>query len=525
MLLSVAWLDGATVLAERSRLIDVLAAVSLTTDLATGLPFERGLRSCLVADGLARALDLDAHDHRAAFLASLVRAIGCGHASENAAMFGDDIAFERFLVTFDPGDDAIAGAQLAAFENVVGASAVQRFLAVAPTVGPAAVRASCEVAVALATQLELPAAVRDAFADVFERWDGRGLPGGRAGEAIHPIARVVCLAEQAAIAHAIGGVAGARGEISRRAGGHLDPSLCAVFLADADAVLAPIDAADDLVAAVRATEPGPVMWLSAADLQRPCAALATFADLKGFHLIGHSRHVTELAVDAARLAGFDGRDARDGLDGLAVAALLHDVGRAGVVSSIWDRAGPLGAADRELVRLHPHWTERILSSTPVLAPLASLAAAHHERLDGTGYHRGAHAVDLSRGARLLAAADVFAAMTEDRPYRAARTREDAARVVEEEAISGRLDPEAAAAVIEASGIPRPRTAWPNDLTDREVEVLRLATRGLSNKEIASSLVVSPRTVQNHLAAVYDKTGRRTRAGAAVFAVEHGLATS
>jgi HD-GYP domain-containing protein (c-di-GMP phosphodiesterase class II) len=506
-------------LTERARLVDLLAALSLTTDLATGFGFERGLRACLVADGLARALELDPRDHRAAFLASLVRAIGCGHASENAALFGDDIAFERFLVTFDPGDGAVAGAQLAAFETVVGAAAMQKFLAVAPSVGPVAVRASCEVAVALGTQLGLAGAVVESFGDVFERWDGRGLPNGRAGEALHPIARIVAVAEQAAIAHALGGVAAARSEIARRAGGHLDPSLCEVFLAGVDEILAPIEQADDLVDAVRAAEPAPALWFSAVDLERPCTALATFADLKGFHLIGHSPHVTELALEAARLAGFDEVDE---VDDLRVAALLHDVGRAGVVSSIWDRPGPLGAADRERVRLHPHWTERVLSSTPLLAPLAPLAAAHHERLDGTGYHRAARAADLPRGARLLAAADVLAAMTEDRPYRPAHTRDDAARSVQDEAVAGRLDPEMTAAVIEAVGARRPRTAWPNDLTDREVDVLRLTAQGLSNKEIASSLVVSPRTVQNHLSAVYDKTGRRTRAGAAVFAVEHGL---
>jgi HD-GYP domain-containing protein (c-di-GMP phosphodiesterase class II)/DNA-binding CsgD family transcriptional regulator len=503
-------------LVERARLVDVLAALSLTTDLATGLPFERGLRACLVADGLARALELDPREHRAAFLASLLRGIGCGHASENAALFGDDIAFERFLATFDPGDGAVAGAQLAAFETVAGTPAMQMFLAVAPTVGPVAVRASCEVAVALGTQLELPKAVLEAFGDMFERWNGHGLPAGRAGEAVHPIARIVGVAEQAAIAHAVGGVAAARAEIGRRAGGQLDPSLCEVFLASAEEIIAPIEAADDLVDAVRAVEPAPVLWLSPADLERPCAALATFADLKGSHLIGHSPHVAQLALEAARLAGLDG------FDDLRVAALLHDVGRAGVVSSIWDRPGPLGAADRERVRLHPHWTERVLSSSPMLAPLAALAAAHHERLDGSGYHRGVRAAELPRGARLLAAADVLAALTEDRPHRPARTREEAARMVQDEALAGRLDPEAAAAVIEAAGVPRPRKAWPNELTDREVDVLRLTARGLSNKEIAASLVVSPRTVQNHLAAVYDKTGRRTRAGAAVFAVQHGL---
>jgi HD-GYP domain-containing protein (c-di-GMP phosphodiesterase class II) len=503
-------------LPERARLVDVLAALSLTTDLAAGFPFERGLRACLVADGLARVLELDPREHRAAFLAALMRAIGCGHASENAALFGDDIAFERFLATFDPGDPAVAGAQVAAFAAAAGPAAAEVFARVAPTAGPVAVRASCEVAVALGSQVGLPAPALAAFDDVFERWDGHGLPHGRAGEAVHPLARVVAVAEQAAIAHATSGIAGARAEIARRAGGQLDPALCEAFAAHAEALLAPVEAAEDLLESVRAAEPPPAAWLSGSELERPCMALATFADLKGLYLAGHSPHVAALATDAARLAGVD-----DGGE-LHVAALLHDVGRAGVVSSVWDRAGALGPADRERVRLHPHWTERVLCSTPLLEPLAAVAAAHHERLDGSGYHRGARAADLPRAARLLAAADVLAALTEDRPHRPAHGRDEAARIVQDEAEAGRLDPEAAAAVIEAAGAPRPRRAWPNDLTDREVEVLRLAARGLSNKEIAGALVVSPRTVQNHLAAIYDKTGRRTRAGAAVFAVEHGL---
>jgi hypothetical protein len=176
---------------DRVRLVDVFAALSLTSDLAAGFAFERGLRACLIANGLSGALELDPADHRAVFLASLLRGIGCGHASENAALFGDDIAFERFLVTFDPVDPVIMGAQLAAFEAAVGSAAVRRFADVAPTVGPVAVRASCEVAIALGNQLGLPAAVLEAFGDVFERWDGRDLPSGRAGEDVHPIARIL----------------------------------------------------------------------------------------------------------------------------------------------------------------------------------------------------------------------------------------------------------------------------------------------------------------------------------------------
>lgn len=129
---------------------------------------------------------------------------------------------------------------------------------------------------------------------------------------------------------------------------------------------------------------------------------------------------------------------------------------------------------------------------------------------------------LSRESRLLAAADVLHALGESRPHRPAHDLDSAARVLTLEAKEGRLDPDAVAAVIEAAGAPRPRRAWPADLTDREVDVLRLAARGFSNKAIAEALVISPRTVQHHLAHIYDKTGRRSRAGNALFAMEHGL---
>jgi DNA-binding CsgD family transcriptional regulator len=193
-----------------------------------------------------------------------------------------------------------------------------------------------------------------------------------------------------------------------------------------------------------------------------------------------------------------------------------------VSSEIWDRAGPLGAADRERVRLHTYWTDRVLRRCTGLAALAPVAAGHHERCDASGYHRGVGAAELPPAARLLAAADVFAALTESRPHRPAATPDQARALLTAEATSGRLDADACAAVIAGAGLPRPRRSWPCDLTDREVEVLRLTVRGLSNRHIAQRLGVSDRTVGHHLAHVFDKTGRRTRAGAAVFAIEHGL---
>lgn len=262
----------------------------------------------------------------------------------------------------------------------------------------------------------------------------------------------------------------------------------------------------------------PRLQVARAELKRICLAFASFADLKGRYLLGHSGHVSELVDHAAELRGDDEESRLT----LRTAALLLDLGRVGVSSAIWDRPRGLGAVEWERVRLHSYWTERILRRSPALEHLAPLAAAHHERLDGSGYHRGARGSELSPGARLLAAADTFAALTEDRPHRPRLAHPDAARALRDAVLAGRLDGDAAEVVIEAAGLPRLRTAWPNDLTDREVDVLRVLARGASNQEIADELVVSPRTVQAHLARVYDKIDLRTRAGAAVFAIENGL---
>ncbi len=504
------------------RLSELLAGLSLTIDLAGGAPLEKGLRTCAVATAFADGLELNLPDRRAVYHAALLMGIGCtAHAPENASMFEDDMAFSATLRVLDPGDPAVIADQMGRFGAWASREApgvlAARFAAVAPTVGPVAARASCEVSAALGGQIGLPVAAIAALEDVHERWDGLGIPGGRRGEQLTLAGRIVHVAEQAVLAEAMGGRAGVRKEVARRAGGHLDPELCASFVAHIDEILGALDE-PDLLAAVVGREPPPATTVGGDGIEAVAGALATVADLKGRWLPGHSAQVARLADGAAGLLGCDD-DARARL---RVAALLHDLGRVGVSSAVWDRPGPLGAGDRERVRLHPYWTDRILSRCPLLAGVAATAAAHHERLDGSGYHRGTRANDLELSARVLAAADVFSALTEERPHRPALARDDAARALLAEGAAGRLDAEAAAALVEVAGLPRPRTAWPSELTDREVEVLRLTARGLSNKEIAAELVVSARTVQHHLASVYDKTGRRTRAGAAVFAIEHGL---
>jgi HD-GYP domain-containing protein (c-di-GMP phosphodiesterase class II)/DNA-binding CsgD family transcriptional regulator len=504
---------------DRIRLAELLAALSLTTDLGSGVAFEKGLRTCLVAGALADALELDLAEQRAAYQVGLLRALGCtASAPENAALFGDDMAFQAALKKLDPADPAAFGAQ---FGSWAGPDAqpqlIKRFVEVAPTAGPELVGANCEVSIMLGARLHLSDAAIRALDDVYERWDGGGFPRARGGEDLALAARVMHVGEQVVFAHFEAGREGALANVGRRSGGQLDPQICACFAAHADELLDRLDTPDVLTSVID-SEPPPASTMPASELAELCLAFAAFADLKGRHLLGHSTRVAELVVEAARLLGMDQAEQET----LRLAGLMHDIGRVAVTSSVWNRPGPLGAGDWERVRLHPHWTARILMRCPALATLAPVAAADHERLDGSGYHRGVRGGELPLGARVLAAADAFAAMTEDRAHRPALSPDQAATALLEDARGGRIDPQAAGAVFEAAGLPKPRAAWPCDLTDREIEVLRLAARGLSNREIAEKLVVSDRTVQHHLASVYDKTGRRSRGGAAVFAIEHHL---
>jgi HD-GYP domain-containing protein (c-di-GMP phosphodiesterase class II) len=206
------------------------------------------------------------------------------------------------------------------------------------------------------------------------------------------------------------------------------------------------------------------------------------------------------------------------------AALAHDLGRVGVSNSIWEKPGPLGFGEWERVRLHAHYTERAFAQSPTLAPIGRLAGSHHERLDGSGYHRGCRGPDLDQAARILAAADCYTAMREARSYRPAL--EEAATEAEllTEAREGRLDPDAVDAVLACAGHKvekRPRER-PAGLTPRELEVLRALVDGSSNQVIGDDLGISVKTVGHHVQHIYDKAGVRSRAAATVWAFEHDL---
>lgn len=403
-----------------------------------------------------------------------------------------------------------------------GAPAGQRARAVArvlarPGAGAALQAAQCAQAQAFADDLGLDAAVGAALAQMYAHHDGRGVPAGVRGAQIAPAARAVHAAQVIEALHRRHGRDAALAALRDRRGGQLAPDVVDAALDDPGALWARLEAPSAWALAL-AAEPAPHRTVGLAQLDAIALAFARFADLKVPHTIGHAPAVAALVDAAAAHAGWP-----DDERALARrAALLHDLGAVSVGNAVWERPGPLGVAAWEAVRLHAYHTERILARTAVTAPLAAIAGAHHERLDGSGYHRGDGAAALPRAARLLAVADVYVALGERRPHRAALDDAARARHVADEVAAGRLCRDAAAAVLAAAGHAPPRVMIPAGLTEREADVLGLLARGLATKEIAAALGIAPRTVKHHIEHVYAKTGVSSRAAAALFAARHDL---
>ena len=505
------------------RLAELVAALSLGIDLGFDQPMEHVLRQCLIAVRLAEAIGLDEQQRADVYYTALLINVGChSDAHEQAKWFGDDIALKSIKFDHEPTSLRMRAAGMRLLGS--GHPPLHRFrLGLEFMISghrevDDMIAHHAAIARSLGEQLELSDEVLDALSAAYERWDGRGWPNGLEGEQVPLPSRVAQVAEFIEVANRLGGVDAARELARERRGEHFDPALSDVVEAEADVIFSGLDDAATWDAVIQA-EPALAVVLSGERFDAALLAIASFVDLKSPYFLGHARAVAELAAEAGTRLGMGEGEVRS----LRRAGLVHDLGRLGVSNAIWDKRGPLAAGEWERVRLNPYVTERMLCQSQSLAPLAAIAVQHRERLDGSGYPRGLSGAGISRSARILGAADAYQAMREPRPHRPALSTDEAAAELRADVTAGGREAEAVEAVLGAAGhrVSR-RQAGPAGLTQREVEVLRLVARGLSNKEIAERLVISPKTVGNHVEHIYTKIDASTRAAASLFAMRQGL---
>jgi len=505
------------------RLAELVAALSLGIDLGFGQPMEHVLRQCLIALRLAERIGLDDGTRATVYYTALLVNVACHtDAHEQAKWFGDDIAMKATKYDHEPKSLADTVGMLRLIGS--GHSPRQRFQSALDFARHGVAEASnmlvmhARLAGQLAEELGLPDDVCDALVGSYEYWNGKGWPGERAGADIPAAARVALVAEYVEVAHRTGGIDAVVALVARRAGKMFDPELATCIGDDAAQILDDIDGVATWAAVIDA-EPALTMRLDAPAFDRALTAIADFVDLKSPYMLGHSRAVSELAAEAGRGAGLPGTD----VVMLRRAGRVQNFGRLGVSNAIWDKAAPLTVGEWERVRMHPYFTERMMKQSEALAPLGRLAVTHRERLDGSGYPRGLTGNAIPMPARILGAADAYQAMRERRPHREPLDAAGAARELRAEVRAGRLDGDAVAAVLAAAGHRTPRRRdGPAGLTAREVEVLALLAQGLSNKQIAEQLGISPKTAGNHIEHIYAKIGAGNRASAGLFAMQHGL---
>jgi HD-GYP domain-containing protein (c-di-GMP phosphodiesterase class II) len=502
------------------RLSELIAALSFSTDLALGQPMEHVLRSCLIALRLADLLGLDGEERAETYWVTLLATVCTAESYEFGQLFGDDVAFRAGMFHVGPS-------QLAQMAYVLGLAARNRsgsrVRAVAGIVSSAGknVEASflahCAVTQDMADQLGLPPSVGAALSNTFARWDGKGVPRGVATDAIPMSVRLMQLADMSEVHGRLHGLDGALRMADSLRGKMMAPPLVDRFRRSAPDLLGDLD--DQVWERVVDAEPMPRRPLTEQELDHALEVLADIVDLKSPWFAGHSRGVADLAARSVKEAGMPERDVVT----TRRAGLLHDIGRTAIPNSVWDKTNPLTDGERERIRLHAYYTERMLRRPAALAGLAAVASSHHERLDGSGYHRGVRGADIPLLGRYLAAADVYHALLEDRPHRPAITPKDAAAHLRHEVRDGKLDGAAVDMVLGVAGHRRSGPpAAPAGLTPREVEVLVLVARGASTRHVARTLGITPKTAGNHIERIYSKIGATSRSTATLFAMQHGL---
>jgi DNA-binding CsgD family transcriptional regulator len=502
--------------------------VSLATDLADDAPAGSALGDAITVVDFAQVVGLGAEAVSDAYYLALLYHVGCTAAASAQARIGggDDVSARRWFSVADYADPPqlmrLAATRVSReWGAKARMSAVAGLVTVPSGFAAEAIEGICEVGARLGARLGASPGVTAGLDQAYARWDGKVFSALPSGEAISTLARLVHVVHVARAFHRAGGREAADEVVRARRGSELDPGLSDLWLAHSEELL-PRGTPDSAWEAALAAEPKPHRLVARSHLDAVTEAFADFVDLKASLAIAHSSHLSNLASAAGAVIGLDEKEVAT----LRRAAQVHDLGNVSIPQRILSKKGPLDRAERERIHLHPYHSHRILTVSGPLREIGELAGMHHERPGGSGYHRGLTAAGFPVAARVLAVAEAYQSMREERPWRDALPPEKAADELRREARTNQLDRRAVGAVLEAAGqaADRRRSAlsWPVGLTDREVDVLRLLARGRSNKEIALGLHVSEATVHTHVINLYGKIEVNTRAGATLFALENDL---
>jgi len=374
--------------AERVRLSELVATLSLVSDLGMGRPVERVLRQTVIAMRLADVAGVAQEVSAATYYTSLLTWVGCAtDTSELAELFGDETTLYA-----DSHDDDLAGLTMAVFvarHLGYGSSRLRRIGMVGKFVASAGrsvqqvMESHCQSASELARRLDLGDEVCAPLIQAFERWDGKGVPGKVGQTQLALAIRLVQLADCIEAFHYTSGVNAAVEVAKSRRGTQFDPELVDCFCAQSDAVvdgLGSFQAWDQVID----LDPRLGQSLTGEQLDTALCALGDFSDLKAPQRVGHSRGVAELVAEAALTMGMPESDAAN----LRRAGAIHDVGMVGVSSAVWTATEPWSVAQQERARTHPYLTGRMFARVPALSPVIACASQHHERLDGSGYPHG-----------------------------------------------------------------------------------------------------------------------------------------
>ncbi len=509
------------------RLAELLATVSLASDLAHDVPAESALRDALLAVQLGRLAGWSDQDLGDVYYLALLYHVGCTGAVDAQSRLGagDDVSVRHWLSEADFADrPELMRTAVTRLARQWGPADWARGLAAFVTAGksvPEAFANIAEVSMRLSERLGASAQVTAALHHAYARWDGKVFSNLPRGDDLSAIGRLVHLVHVAQTYHRAGGIEAADKVVRERAGSEFDPGLAAVWLESSHQIL-PSVVGPSVWDEALSVEPDPQRLVARSHLDEVGRALADFVDLKSTYTHGHSARLAVLVAGAADAAGVAATDVTT----LRMAAQVHDLGNLSVPNQVWIKRGKLNPAEWSRVRLHPYHSQRIMSVCEPLRAAGDVAGAHHERADGSGYHRGLPATAIPFPARILAAAEAYQSMTEERAWRPALASAAAAEALRRDVAAGLLDRRAVDGVLSAAGHPaasgRAARSWPAGMTDREVEVLRRLARGETNRQMAGRLHISEATVHTHIINLYGKLGVSTRAGATLFALEHDL---